>query len=141
MTELAERIGMAQQEAARIRPKVAGFPYLAETLRQAGVSVIYVTVPSMTTTFVTAEGAIVQQGAPMVSGAAELAPFDELALIAAIRTDQAGDSTYPEFMASTWAAGVLTYDVDLQARTCTYRSVTGERYVEVYPAVELPARA
>jgi uncharacterized protein YbcV (DUF1398 family) len=123
-----------------VRPKAGGFPYLAETLRQAGVKRVLVNVPSMTTAYITPEGTLVQQAAPQISGAVALSPFDESALVAAIRTDQAGISTYPEFMAATWAAGVLSYEVDLERRTCTYRSADGESYLESYPAVDLPAR-
>lgn len=139
MTELAERIGKAQAEAARMRPKAGGFPYLAEVLRRAGVERVLVTVPSMTTAYVTAEGTLVQQGEPQASGAIDLPAFAEHALVAAIRADQQGLSTYPAFMAATWAAGVLTYEVDLHERTCTYRGAGNEAYVEAYALVELPA--
>ena len=59
--------------------------------------------------------------------------------VAALRADQQGLSTFPEFVAAAWRAGVLSWTVDLVARTCTYRSASGrESYVESYPAVELP---
>ena len=62
--------------------------------------------------------------------------FDREALIAALRTDQAGNSTSPEFLAS-WRAGVVRYDVDFSARTVSYYGCNGEEYVEKYPAVEV----
>ncbi|HEX5369898.1 MAG TPA: DUF1398 family protein [Dehalococcoidia bacterium] len=141
MTVLESQINTALSYAAGMRPKVGGFPYLAEVLRQTGVTRILVNVPGMTTTFVTPEGSVVQQGEPQVTGAIEMAPFDAAALIAALRADQAGLSSYPEFMAATWAAGVLTYDVDLNERTCTYRSPASEAYTEAYAVVEVPAIA
>ena len=49
-----------------------------------------------------------------------VADFDRDAVIGAIRRDQLGQSTYPEFMLDIWHAGVVAYDIDLAARTCTY---------------------
>jgi uncharacterized protein YbcV (DUF1398 family) len=36
-----------------------------------------------------------------------------------------------------WEAGVVHYEVDFALRTVTYSGVTGERYIEAYPAAEL----
>ena len=47
------------------------------------------------------------------------------------------ETTYPEFVASAWRAGVLSYEVDLAARTCAYRSASGRSYLEHYPAVDV----
>jgi uncharacterized protein YbcV (DUF1398 family) len=43
-------------------------------------------------------------------------------------------------MAAIWLAGVITYDVDLGARTCTYLGINpaDDAYVEHYPVVSLP---
>jgi uncharacterized protein YbcV (DUF1398 family) len=138
MLSNAEQLSAALECGFRIRPKVGGFPYLAEALRSAGVSAIHCVVPSMTTVYVLPTGPVVLQGSPQVSGLADVAAFDAGALVTALRADQAGRSAYPEFMAAAWHAGVVSYDVDLAARTCTYRSATGEQYVEDYPAVDLP---
>jgi uncharacterized protein YbcV (DUF1398 family) len=54
----------------------------------------------------------------------------------ALRTDQAGQSTFPEFLAASWRAGVVRYDVDFVARTVTYYGSNSEEYIEDYPAVE-----
>jgi uncharacterized protein YbcV (DUF1398 family) len=37
------------------------------------------------------------QGVPLVSGAVDVPAFDRDALIVALRIDQAGESTFPEF--------------------------------------------
>lgn len=57
-------------------------------------------------------------GRPLVSGAADVPPFDREALVyhckgqsGALRTDQAGEGSFPEFLAATWRAGVVRYDV------------------------------
>jgi uncharacterized protein YbcV (DUF1398 family) len=63
--------------------------------------------------------------------------FNKEALVAALRTDQAGKSTFPEFLAASWQAGVVRYDVDLVARKVTYYGCNGEEYIESYPAVEV----
>ncbi|HEY3329163.1 MAG TPA: DUF1398 family protein [Capsulimonadaceae bacterium] len=128
----------AFSRAMAIRPKVGGFPYLAETLRQAGVTRNLWYLPSCQSVYLTAEGPIVATGSPLVNGMAAVPSFDEAALIAALRTDQAGNSTFPEFLEASWKAGVVSYDVDFIARTCTYYGVNGEKYIEEYPAVDLP---
>ncbi len=66
MISLSEKLADAQKYAFSIRPKVGGFPYLAEVLRQAGV---------------------------------------------------------------------IGYDVDFISRVVIYYGVTGESYLEEYPAV------
>jgi uncharacterized protein YbcV (DUF1398 family) len=38
MSNAIENLQAAQKHAMTIRPKVGGFPYLAETLRRAGVT-------------------------------------------------------------------------------------------------------
>jgi uncharacterized protein YbcV (DUF1398 family) len=134
---LTDRVTAAQQRGARLRPRVAGFPHLAQSLREAGVRAVRCVVPAATTVYRTDDGSLVDQGTPLVTGATEVPPFDVEALVAALRRDQCGESTYPEFVASAWRAGVVSYDVDLDARTCTYVGAHGESYVEDYPAVVL----
>ncbi len=119
------------------RPKVGGFPYLAETLRRAGVTRNQWFLPACQSIFLTREGPVVMQGTPLVSGTVDVPLFDKVALVAALRTDQAGESTFPEFLLATWRAGVVRYDVDFAKRTCTYFGCEGENYVEEYPAVSI----
>jgi uncharacterized protein YbcV (DUF1398 family) len=78
------------------------------------------------------------QGAPLVNGAVDVPAFDQAALIKALRLDQAGESTFPEFLDASWRAGVVRYDVDFEARTVTYQGCDGEEYKEDYPAVTVP---
>lgn len=75
------------------------------------------------------------QGAPLVNGAVDVPASDEKALVKALRVDQAGESTFPEFLDATWQAGVVRYDVDLEARTVVYQGCDGEEYIEAYPSV------
>jgi uncharacterized protein YbcV (DUF1398 family) len=72
-----------------------------------------------------------------LSGATDVPGFDREALIRALRTDQAGESTFPEFLAATWRAGVVRYDVDFASRSVACYGCDGEAYVETYPAVEI----
>jgi len=72
-----------------------------------------------------------------VTGTLDVPPFDREALITALRTDQAGNSTFPEFLMASWRAGVVSYEVDFAARSVVYRACNGEEYVEEYPAVEV----
>ena len=120
------------------RPKTGGFPFLAECLRKAGVVQNTWTLPAAQSVYVTEDGAaVVQQGNPLVSGMVDIPPFDKNALIAAIRKDQAGKITFPEFLMSSWNAGVICYVVDFLARTVSYYGARGEEYGEKYPAVEI----
>jgi uncharacterized protein YbcV (DUF1398 family) len=137
MSIAIENLESAQQRAMAGRPKVGGFPYLAETLRRAGVTRNIWSLPSCQSLYLTEKGPVVVQGSPLVTGMADVPPFSRDALIAALRTDQAGNSTFPEFLIATWRAGVVKYDVDFAARTCTYYGVGEEQYVESYPAVEI----
>jgi hypothetical protein len=43
-------------------------------------------------------------GAPLISGTAAVPEFNKDALIKALRTDQAGKSSFPEFLAVSWRA-------------------------------------
>ena len=135
MSTATEKLQAAQQRAMAGRPKVGGFPYLAETLRRAGVTRNYWFLPACQSLYLTQDGPVVVQGTPLLSGTADVPRFDREALIAALRTDQAGKSTFPEFLLATWRAGVVRYDVDFMARTCTYFGCEDEHYVESYPAV------
>lgn len=124
----------------RLRPPVGGFPYLAESLRQAGIHTVHCDVAPMSTIYRTANGAVIDQQEPLVRGLDPVAVFDVDAVVGAIRRDQRGESTYAEFMADIWTAGVVSYDIDLLARTCTYCGVDAtDVYVEDYPPVALAA--
>jgi uncharacterized protein YbcV (DUF1398 family) len=120
-----------------IRPKVGGFPYLAETLRRAGVIRNLWFLPACQSLYLTHDGPVVSQSTPLVAGTADVPAFDRDALISALRTDQAGQSTFPEFLAASWRAGVVRYDVDFNARTVAYYGCNGEEYVEAYSFVEV----
>jgi uncharacterized protein YbcV (DUF1398 family) len=136
MSEAMENLQAALQRGMAGRPKVGGFPYLAETLRSAGVTHNAWSLPACQSLFLTSAGPVVIQGTPLISGLGDVPPFKRDALIAALRIDQAGNSTFPEFLDASWRAGVVRYEVDFAARTVAY-NCNGEEYVEAYPAVEL----
>lgn len=137
MSQLIDRLTNAQKYAMSIRPSVGGFPVLAEVLRQTDVKMNRWSLPSCQSVYIMKDGAVVQQGEPLVSGTYEVPKFDREALIAAIRSDQEGHSSFPEFLVATWNAGVVSYDADFVERRVSYYGVNGESYVEDYPAVEL----
>ena len=119
------------------RPKEGGFPFLAESLRRAGITRNLWHLPSCQSIYLTEMGPVAVPGTPLIDGMAEVPPFNREALISALRADQAGRSTFPEFLQASWKAGVVGYDIDLIGRTCTYHGAGGETYVESYPEVEL----
>jgi uncharacterized protein YbcV (DUF1398 family) len=137
VSKLSEKLIQAQKHAMSIRPKVGGFPVLAEVLRQAGVHINSWSLPSCQSIFLMEDGAVVQQGTPLLTGTHDIPEFDEDAVIAAIRADQKGVSTFPEFLKAVWEAGVIGYDADFIGRKVTYFGSNGESYEEEYPSVKV----
>lgn len=137
MSKAIENLLAAQEHAMSIRPKAGGFPFLAATLRRAGVTRNVWSLPSCQSLFLTEDGPVIMQGTPLVRGAVDVPRFDREGLIRALRTDQAGESTFPEFLSASWRAGVVGYDVDFNQRRVSYFGARGETYVEDYPAVEV----
>ena len=137
MSKAIETLEAAMKRAMAGRPKVGGFPYLAETLRRAGVIRNLWSLPSCQSLYLTKDGPVVHQGQPLVLGMADVPAFNEDGLIRALRTDQKGESTFAEFLMATWRAGIVRYDVDFEARTVAYYGCNGEQYVEGYPAVHV----
>jgi uncharacterized protein YbcV (DUF1398 family) len=137
MSNAISNLQAAQQRAMAGRPKAGGFPYLAETLRRAGVTRNVWFLPACESLYLTQDGPVVIQGTPLVDGAVDVPRFDQQALIVALRRDQAGNSTFPEFLAASWRAGVIRYEVDFAERVVTYYGCNGESYLEQYTAVEV----
>ncbi|WP_034262866.1 DUF1398 family protein [Actinospica robiniae] len=133
-----ELVAAAQQRGFAARPKVAGFPYLAEALRAGGVLRHEFLVPTATSLFTTTAGsAVIPSGAPVVTEPSDVPSWDQPALVAAIEADKQGGE-FPAFVAACWKAGVVRWIIDTAERTCTYLGADGAQYVENYPAVELP---
>lgn len=137
MSRAIENLEAAQKRAFAIRPRVGGFPWLAETLRRAGVTRNVWFLPACQSLYLTSKGTVLTQGTPLATGTMDVPSFDREALISALRTDQAGESTFPEFLAASWRAGVVQYEVDFTARTVAYHGCQGEEYLEAYPYVEI----
>ncbi|MFF3015649.1 DUF1398 family protein [Streptomyces sp. NPDC057939] len=137
MTTAVDHLQAVLERAQADRPEVGGFPHLAESLRRAGVTRYRMAVPSNAVLYLTAAGPVAVQSEPLLAGIVQVARFDRQSLIAALRANQAGETTFPEFVRGCWMAGIVWYDVDLAARTCTYHGADGDSYVEEYEAVEL----
>lgn len=137
MSKAIENLLEAQKLGMSIRPKVGGFPVLAESLRAAGVTRNLWSLPSCQSIYITKLGVVVQQGESLIKKIGDVAKFDQEALIQALRSNQAGESSFPQFLQSSWEAGVIGYEVDFEKRTCTYFGACGESYIENYPAVTL----
>ena len=132
-----ERLQAAQLQAMDSRPEIGGFPYLAETLRRAGVTRNIWSLPSCQSLYLTTEGPVMIQDTPLWSGIVDVPPFHRDALITALRANQAGNSTFSEFLEACWRSGVVRYEVDFAARRVTYYGCNGEEYREEYPSVEV----
>src|SRR5271154_7615123 len=98
MSTAIENLQAAQQRAMAGRPKVGGFPYLAETLRRAGVTRNHWFLPACESLYLTEEGPVVVQGTPLFTGTVDVTRFAREALIAALRIAQAGKSRFPEVL-------------------------------------------
>lgn len=132
-----EKLIQAQKFAMANRPTVGGFPYLAEILRQAGIKKNLWTLPACQSVYLMNEGSVVQQGTPLITGTHSIPKFNQQDLINALRTDQAGKSTFPEFLQAAWNAGITNYTVDFLERKVTYFGALGDSYSENYPAIEI----
>jgi len=139
MSTAIDNLQAAIERAMAIRPKVGGFPYLAETLRRAGVTRNFWSLPSCQSLYLTEHGPVVTQMPPLIMGMADVPSFDREALIKALRTDQAGESSFPEFLSAAWKSGIVRYDVNFAERTVAYYGAGDEEYIEAYPAVEVQA--
>jgi uncharacterized protein YbcV (DUF1398 family) len=82
--------------------------------------------PACQSLYLTKHGPVVTLGKALETGTADVPPFDREARIKALRTDQAGESSFPEFLLASWRAGVVRYDVDFAARTVAYYGCHGE---------------
>ncbi len=137
MSRAIEILQDAQKRALSLRPKVGGFPVLAAVLHHAGVRKNIWSLPSCQSIYITKEGLVVQQGAPLITGTHDVPIFNKAALTVAIRADQAGESSFPEFLLSTWKAGVVRYEVDFLSRKVSYFGCNNEEYVEDYPLAQI----
>src|SRR5271165_6106442 len=98
MSKAIDNLERALKKAISTRPRVGGFPHLAETLRQASVTRNLWYLPACESLYLTGDGPVVTQRQPLASGTMDVPPFNREALITALRTDQAGQSTFPEFL-------------------------------------------
>lgn len=135
MSRATENLEQAQRRAMEVRPNVGGFPVLAEILRQAGVQRNLWYLPSAQSVYITDLGTVVTQDEPLTTGMLDVPSFDEEKLVSALRRDQAGETSLSEFLLASWEAGVVSYEVDFDARTVAYHGPTGESYTEAYTAV------
>ena len=135
-----ETIQNAMQRAERVRPKVGGFPYLAECLRQAGVRQNIWTLPACQSLFITETGNAVMTMPSLISEMTEVPEFNEEEFLRVLRADQAGEITFPEFIEGTWQAGVTSYQVDFKKREVIYygyKDGNQVSYAEIYPQVTI----
>lgn len=109
------------------------YPVLARRLREAGFHRYEVDVASHTAIYEGTGEPLTIQG-PEISRAAAV-PFDQEGLRKAILANQRKEIDYDQFLERIWRSGVTRYDVDLEARTITYRGQDGEAYEERIPDV------
>ena len=69
MNDAIENLKSAFERGMAGRPKVGGFPYLAEALREAGVTRNLWSLPSCQSLYLTDKGPVVMQGIPRATAA------------------------------------------------------------------------
>src|SRR6201999_1855958 len=109
-TEAIQNLRAALARAMSVRPRVGGFPYLAEALRQAGVIRNEWVLPACQSLYLTEYGAVVAPGTPLTTDTTDVPAFDRDALVRALRDDQEGRTVFPHFLQEAWRAGVVRYD-------------------------------
>ena len=77
MNTAQEKLQKAFAFAMENRPKVGGFPFLAECLKQAGVINNTWTLPSTQSIYVMLDGIVVNQGTPLVTGMEDVPTFNK----------------------------------------------------------------
>lgn len=140
MPDAVSNLQAAMQRAMDVVPEARGFPYLAETLRRAGVYRNIWNLPGCQGIYLTTNGAVAMTLPALVTDMTEIPRFNREALISALRTDQKGKSTFEQFLRSVWYAGVVRYVIDFEARTCTYFGIDSEPYEEKFATVDVPER-
>lgn len=111
------------------------YPVLAKTLREAGIRSYRVDVASHTAVY-QGNGETFTINGRAVAGPGEEPPaFDPPGLVAALLANQRREIDYDGFLERIWQSGVTSYDVDLEARTVTYRGQGEEAHVERIPDV------
>jgi uncharacterized protein YbcV (DUF1398 family) len=80
----------------------------------------------MSRLYLTEDGPVMTIGTPLVSKTVDVPRFNQERLVAALRSDQAGQSTFPGFLAASWRAGPSANEVDFTARIRKYYGSSGE---------------
>jgi uncharacterized protein YbcV (DUF1398 family) len=137
MTSPLLALQKAQEFAFNNKPLEGGFPFLAECMRRAGVRRNTWYLPACTSVYEMENTTLVTQMPSLIQSMVEVPMWNQDTLIAAIRTDQAGQTQFVEFLQAAFAAGVLRYEVDFEDCSVTYYGVRDVCYKEIYPKVNV----
>lgn len=135
--ELLNNLKKAMNKAENIQPKVGGFPYLAECLREEGFIKNIWYLPSYDSFYFSRNSSVVIPGKSLIEDVTVYPPYSKSALLNTLRTDQAGQTSFPNFLMNTWRSGVVKYEVNFIDRYVIYYGANGEKYKETYPIVEI----
>ncbi|HDC4393610.1 TPA: DUF1398 family protein [Enterobacter cloacae] len=135
MSETINHVMAVLQSAGQLPAREAHFPHFAKLLYQAGIRSNTWTLPACQAVYVTDTGSVILMGEPLINAPEEVPVFCAARLMAAIRDDQAGNTTFREFLKRIWQAGVVSYRVDLVSQTVTYYGLHGDEWEESYPDV------
>jgi hypothetical protein len=135
MSKATENLEAAQRHAMAGRPKVGGFPYLTETLRRAEVTRNFWSLPACQSIFLTDHGPVVIQGPPLLSGTADVPPFNRADYGVAHRSG--GKQHLPGVSCRLVARRSRPLRCRLHCPHRRLLRLQGEEYIEAYPAVDI----
>jgi uncharacterized protein YbcV (DUF1398 family) len=127
----------AMAKSEKVRPKIGGFPYLAECLREEGFTKNTWYLPSGDSFYFTKEDSLIIPGTSLIEDITTYPPYSKEKLISTLRADQSGQTTFPEFLMNTWKSGIVKYEVNFIERYVIYYGANNEEYKETYPAEEI----
>lgn len=127
----------AMLKSEKNRPESIGFPYLAECLREEGFIKNIWYLPSGDSFYLSKDDSLVIPGKSLIEEVTASPYFSKEKLINSLRADQAGQTTFLEFLLNIWESGVVKYEVNFNEHYVVYFGIRGEQYKEHYPEVEI----
>lgn len=113
---------------------VGNYPVAVQMMCDAGIQRYHTDVKSHTITYCSQTATYTERGEPVVPLAEPGAcSFDPAGIRAAAFSFERGGTDYQGFLCAIWNAGAVAYDVDLSARTITYRSGGAATHVVSIP--------
>jgi len=136
MSRAIENLQAALNQAIASRPKIGGFPHLAETLRRAGVMRNLWFLPACQSLYLTSEGPVMSEalGLSLVSGMADVPVFNREALIGRCGSIKLGRAHFRSFWGLAGAPELcVTMSISWQERLHTMVAMMRRMWKHIRP--------